>query len=67
MSERAICRGCGDVIGVYEVAFVVVRGIATERANAEVQLRVHAEGGCYHRACLEGLGEVDDRDDGLVG
>ena len=48
------CRGCGEVIGVYEPAFVGVNGDAREASVAASGRHAFEAAECYHHACYLG-------------
>jgi hypothetical protein len=54
------CDHCGQVIGVYEPAMILVEGIARQTSlAAEPSLASHP-GRHYHRSCFAAAGEAGD-------
>jgi hypothetical protein len=45
------CRGCGEVIGVYEPIVVLVDGDARQTSLAASDGHDFEGADCYHRAC----------------
>ena len=45
------CRGCGEVIGVYEPMVLLVEGDARETSLAASGSDTVETADCYHRAC----------------
>lgn len=52
MDERLLCKGCGDVIGVYEPLVALKDGHPHETSRINERIGPASGIECYHRDCF---------------